>query len=635
MIRLRDSLTLALTKLRTRKVRLMVTIIVSGLLFCGLTAASLVVRGAFHSIDSFNKEGFGSRYIVQGFSQGNFVNTQDAKIIDRAVAIQKDLITRKKAAAKTLGVEYDASTEQSPVQEYDYPGGKQRNLDMNQPAAQQAVKELSPVKPTGVDDMKKAAAPFQGQATYQSQIFTPPTNGSSLQVLKNGKETYGGATAQFQNGPPTGTDSFTTLWTLASGKLMQPFLLKGSTLDDKGDGSIPIVVPVSAAEQLLNLKELPGSAKPDARLARMKLLRQEAARLTFQVCYRNGTSAGLVNTAVSTAQQVDENKNKKDYQKPDLIYGIPAQPCGTVAVTRDVRDADTKALAAKQDQFDAMFGKVPASEQTLNFRVVGLSPDIGGGAALGVSQVVSSLVTSSLGSGWFTPQEYAAKAPLLDTLFSSAGAAYGSPPSLYEEFATADQARHFIDAENCQPDYGANGPSDKCIKANKPFSLNPYGSNSLALESAQKSFNKIFSIATLVAAIIAAIIMMGTVGRMIADSRRETAVFRAIGAKKLDIAQIYVLYTVLLAVLICIFAVAVGVIVAAVADHKYGPQATVQALVAYNSQDLTRKFTLFNFYIVDMLRLVGLILAASIISSVLPLFRNLRRNPIRDMRDDT
>ena len=76
-------------------------------------------------------------------------------------------------------------------------------------------------------------------------------------------------------------------------------------------------------------------------------------------------------------------------------------------------------------------------------------------------------------------------------------------------------------------------------------------------------------------------------------------------------------------------------VLAAYLNHRYSPEATVQALVSYNAQDLSRSFVLFSFYLQDMLRLVGLIISASIISSFLPLIRNLRRNPIRDMRDDT
>ena len=46
---------------------------------------------------------------------------------------------------------------------------------------------------------------------------------------------------------------------------------------------------------------------------------------------------------------------------------------------------------------------------------------------------------------------------------------------------------------------------------------------------------------------IAGVILMGMIGRIIADSRKETAVFRAVGASRLAVAQVYVAYTVYLA----------------------------------------------------------------------------------------
>lgn len=649
MIRLRDSMTLAMTKLRTRKVRLIVTVVISGLLFCGLATASLIARGAFHSIDSFNNEGFGKRYVVLGYYQPAYPDTTNTKLIDRAVAIQKDLIARKKVAAKTLGIDYDSANEPSPVTEYDSPTGKQRNLDFNNESAQKAIEE-SVVKTTiTAADMTKAAMDDHSIATYESHVYGFSGAGT-LQVLKEGKEDFATSSNMKQvNGPPTGTDSFTGSWSLMSGELLKPFMLKDTSLDDKGDGTIPIIVPVNAAEQLLGLKTLPESAKPAEKLARMKKLRSEAPKLTFEVCYRNETSAGLISTAVSTAQELEQNKKNKEYVKPDFILGLPNQACGPVSAVRDIRAAADKTLASKQEQFEQMFGKEPATEQKLKFRVVGMSPDLDYSAAFGVAQIVRSLVTSSLGSGWFTPLEYQAKVPLLAALFKDEITGFGPPPTYYAEFPTANDARHFMDSKSCEPDFGnitkmeasvssAATPFDpfaKCKEEGKPFTLSPYGSNSLALESAKRGFGKIFGIAALVAAVIAAIIMMGTVGRMIADSRRETAVFRAIGAKKIDIAQVYVLYTILLAILICIFSILVGMVIASVVNGKYSEQATIQSLVAYNAQDLDRKFILFNFYLYDIARLVGLVLVASVISSILPLIRNLRRNPIRDMRDDT
>jgi ABC-type antimicrobial peptide transport system permease subunit len=122
---------------------------------------------------------------------------------------------------------------------------------------------------------------------------------------------------------------------------------------------------------------------------------------------------------------------------------------------------------------------------------------------------------------------------------------------------------------------------------------------------------------------------------MIADSRRETAVFRAIGAKKLDIAQIYVLYTVFLSALVTLFAVGVGTLVAMVVQLKWADPITLHALLAYNSHDLDKVFRLYHFHLPDMLYLLAVAVGAGILSAVFPLIRNLRRNPMRDMRDDT
>jgi len=357
------------------------------------------------------------------------------------------------------------------------------------------------------------------------------------------------------------------------------------------------------------------------------------------MCYRNATSANLIEQANEAQAQADQNKTNKDYKQPDLVYGLPSQACGTVPVIRDARDSDQKTQDGKQEQFQEDFGKPVAAQATISFRVVGIVPDPVTQNAAGVNQIISSLVTSSLGGGWFTPLEAAQKQPLLSQFFDpTRGALNGSRPVQYAEFNGSDQAEQFLSKANCTPNFAAANnadPLEQCIKDGKPFTLMPFGSNSLAVQKIRGDFGLIFRLAALGVAVIGAIIMMGTVGRLIADSRRETAVFRAIGAKKLDIAQIYLLYTMLLALLIAAFACLIGVAAAAVAQHMFGGAFTVQALVAYNSSDLNQTFSLFSFYWPDVLYLAAIAVATGLLSAAFPLIRNLRRNPIRDMRDDT
>ena len=106
MIRISDAFTLSVTKLKTRRIRLIVTTVVSGLFFVILAFASSVSNGSIASVEQFSEDGFGSRFItrVDGVSgPSEYDMYQDAALIAKAKIIDKELIAAKKAAAKELG----------------------------------------------------------------------------------------------------------------------------------------------------------------------------------------------------------------------------------------------------------------------------------------------------------------------------------------------------------------------------------------------------------------------------------------------------------------------------------------------------------------------------------------------------
>ncbi len=650
MIRLTDATRLAATKLRTRKVRLVVTVVIAGLLFSALTAASQVSRGAFDSLDAFNQEGFGQRYILTSFPQspgsyGDFTRSPEA--VDRALAIQKERATKKTAEAKRLGIPYDSKSEPPAVDEFDSPDGKQRSLAIGQPAADQAIREYVAAHPApGKPELVRAAAPYRPIAYHESKSLLYGPNIPAIELLEDGKESY--APKAPTNGPPTrtGLGSFTQTWGLMSRDLIRPFILPGASATIGIDGTIPVIAPYSAVEQLQGLKPLPTAAKPAERLARLEQVRSGAQALRFQACYRNQESKDLIVQAISQQQEIERNKKDKTYVKPQLQYGLPTKACTEAPVIRDVRTVADKKLADKNEQFERLFGKQLPTQEVLRFRVIGVAPDPPNFNASFVGQLVSSLVTSNLGFGaitWFTPLEIEKDKPLLKTLFSNPDAiALGAmPPTQYIEFKDAATSQSFIKEQTCQPEFNMNQPEQTknpfaaCAAEGKHFGFLPFGSNAIALEEAKKWFAKIFTYAALTVAVVAAIIMVGTVGRTIADSRRETAVFRAIGAKKFDIVQIYLIYTLFLSLLIFSFALLTGFLMAQFVHGRYAAEFTIQSLIAYNAQDLSKTFSLYSFYVPDMLRLLGLSLVGGALSAFFPLIRNLRRNPIRDMRDDT
>ena len=156
-----------------------------------------------------------------------------------------------------------------------------------------------------------------------------------------------------------------------------------------------------------------------------------------------------------------------------------------------------------------------------------------------------------------------------------------------------------------------------------------------AIEEFRSIFWKISRFVLLAIVIIAALIMMGNVGKIIADSRRETAVFRALGAKRLDISQIYLTFTVLICAFITVMSLALGSLAAYFVHQRYTDELSVQAVLTYNAQDLHKQFSLFGVNPLYIGAIAGLVLIAGLLAASLPLLTNTRRNPIRDMRDDT
>ncbi|MNI51476.1 FtsX-like permease family protein [compost metagenome] len=133
---------------------------------------------------------------------------------------------------------------------------------------------------------------------------------------------------------------------------------------------------------------------------------------------------------------------------------------------------------------------------------------------------------------------------------------------------------------------------------------------------------------------LALIIIFITMARVIMDSRRETAVFRALGAKRIDIVAIYVVYSLMIATLIIIFSTILGFGSAFALSQLYAPAITEYARVAYGVFDTALQFTFFSIPWYTLLLIVASIVLVSLIALLQPLIRNVRRSPLSDMRQE-
>ena len=104
MLRITDSLRLAGTKLRVRRIRLSITVVVSGLLFAALLAGLTMLMGAQRSVEEFDRGSLNSRYLVaQTAIRPNTIEFT-SNLTARAEAERTQMIKDKQALAARLGL---------------------------------------------------------------------------------------------------------------------------------------------------------------------------------------------------------------------------------------------------------------------------------------------------------------------------------------------------------------------------------------------------------------------------------------------------------------------------------------------------------------------------------------------------
>lgn len=559
MLRVLDAGKLALTKLRTRKIRLAATIIIAGLLFAIIVFGLTVLRASADSVERFGRGTMATRYLMSysnynaNLNQVRFEATQDVK--NRVLALHQKRIAEKQAAAKALGVEYDASTEAAPIVK-DFPEDP-GSLNLNSWAVNEFLKqyntETNPLTPA-----KTGAAARRLGAIKSYPVQSLEGQGGALAFMVSGRESF----RDDEEAPERIRDLADAVnqQTIVDESLLQYYFLDNRRRD-LGD-EIPVFVSYDDAAALLGKKPLPADSTPRQHLQRMQDLRREAAGITMQVCYRNAASSELIQQAAEQ-QRASANKTKDSTDvKPSIEYALPsADSCGAVAITKDNRSKSEKAASEKLQQFNQQFSteNLTPQQAKLTYRVVGLLPSKNL-QTTELKDFFANMLSANLPERWVIPkQTFEASAaakkylPGVLSVSNTRTSALLSGAVVYE-FASADQARNFDRATRCE---GSSKDKDLCADGIHNFVM-PFGSNSIVLDEVRQQITPIIWYALLGVVGVAAFILMLTISRTIADSRKESAVFRALGATRLDIAQIYLTYTLLLAGLIALFAFSLG-----------------------------------------------------------------------------
>lgn len=644
MIRLTDAYVLARTKLRVHKVRTWVAISVSGALFGLLVTIIIVSSGVFASIRSFSEDGYSSRYLLQtGQTTAELYNWDNESVKPEFISAVETTYTQGIAArvaeAKRLSYTYDPKVDDPSPITVD-PVSKKKSIAIEASSHWAVEKVLDDVakdrfKPV---DITTLTAGFDVKNIYEAQRPVSPTDGA-FKLMKDGKEHLAAMTADEQRmqsgGYGYGANTETSLSVVAQ-ELATPFII--STNFDASKNQVPVIVSYGQAEKALGLEALPQSASPAERMSRLREVREKIGTIESSFCYRNTASQSLVSDAITQKEYIEKYKNTKEYVKPTVIYELPgAETCGEVKVVADTRTAQQKADQAKKDAFDKVFnGKLDPVQQKIAIKVVGVSPSYESSMAMsGVSGAVSMLLGSFLSSsGWAIPDTMLASLPkdsVVKELITKSSVTpdymygYASPKMHIIELASDTEARAFMEKNNCITD---------CDKAGASYTF-PYGGSGVTIAEARRILDSVLLWIVIIISIIAAFILAGTIGRTIAEGRRETAIFRAIGARRMDISLTYTIYTLMLAVRIMIFAAIAALVVAVALQVWIGQEVTLGAQYAFGTTDYSKTFSFVSLTSPYLLVVAAAIIGTSLLAMSLPLLRNVRRNPIRDMRDDS
>lgn len=641
MIRFFDAVVLAHTKLRTHKIRTGIAIGIAGILFGLILGVIFVSQGIFDSLARFNNEGLNNRPVVNVLNVDKpfrvFDHTRDKQFIAEVKQVHSEWIAKKQAAAKKHNVPYDAERDDPSPVLIDDETKEEYIEEMNHRAVEVAAKARKKPNTFNIYDYIK---PYGGSVVHKGNKSLVGLPGGSLDHMKDGKE-FSGETGEipdnlnYNNSGPRGL-------TVMSQSLTDPFINTDNAFDPS-KGELPMVVPFSDAEKLLNLKPLGKEATTQQKYDRLKEVRERASEVTVSFCYRNEASRQLLSEARSQLLYEKKNKKKDSYVEPRVRYQLPTDDsCGAVTVVSDKRTAKEKDFDARQDAFEKEIGiYIGEPEQyKLNLRAVGISGDSPSmsGSAFDVGTLVNGILGSWLGyDTWFIPSDLLKQVPQEsrpETIFSGvwddvsidATAGRGSPMKSYlVEFKNKDDARAFLKD---------NSGTDAFTLPEAAMAMS-FGSSMLLVEDMRERLSVALMWTLLVVGGVAVVILGSIIGRTVSEGRRESAIFRAIGARRGDIGLIYGTYAFLLSLRVVLFTVALGLILALAVEVWIGKEATLATRYAYAATETDASFHFLGLFAPQVLLVIAAIIIFGMVAAVIPMIASARRNPINDMRNDT
>lgn len=190
------------------------------------------------------------------------------------------------------------------------------------------------------------------------------------------------------------------------------------------------------------------------------------------------------------------------------------------------------------------------------------------------------------------------------------------------KFNDAKSASSFMRDNSCH--YIANSCDD--------FFASEFITSSATIYHLTETARKLIGVIALFFCIVAVCIMTGMLGRIIEEEKQATAIYRAIGASKLDIRKIYIAYVGVLCIMTASFALLIGYGTATILHILYAKNIETGVQNLYGVTELDHDVWLIGLD-VYALGVVVVIFAAGILSMLLSIDKLTSKSIINDIKD--
>jgi hypothetical protein len=204
------------------------------------------------------------------------------------------------------------------------------------------------------------------------------------------------------------------------------------------------------------------------------------------------------------------------------------------------------------------------------------------------------------------------------------------------EFATEEGRDAFVKAEEEKYGFGMFGPmvtEESASETVAPYTISVPTRFQAFAEMVNFFRSVAFGVGGFFLA-ISAIFIMTTLGKIIADSRKEIGIFRAVGAQKRDVKKIYFGYAWLLVTGGYVIGFVIAVILDLVASWKWGGDVFYQLMNAAIVTDIAQPaFMFLRITPLSMLGLYAGMMLVGVLASALPIRRASKIDPIKVLKD--